>query len=129
MSYRKLASGYAVFVGAMMIVWWGVLLSQDQMPELAETPIAAVLHIAAEMSTAVCLMASGAGLWIGRPWADRLLPVGLGMLLYAMIQASGYSAQQGQTPVVVLFVLLTAGALYLLLNRGWQEAAGSGGRA
>lgn len=54
------------------------------------------------------------GLWTGRPWARRPLPVALGLLLYTTINSAGYYAQSGEAPVVAMFAVLTVATVAAL---------------
>ncbi len=121
---EQLAASFAIAVGLSMLSWWLFFLSTNQMPELEITPIAAWLHLAAELTTALVLLASGIGLLTNRWWAGQAVYVSLGMLLYAVIQAAGYFAQLGQTAMVLVFTGLFLLALLLLANRIKLDRAG-----
>lgn len=113
MTLRKLAAGYAILVGFLMITMWTALLLGGQVPELQTEPWSIALHLVAEFATALALITSGYGLLRARAWAQRSILLALGMLLYTLIQSPGYYAQLGQFSFVAMFVILALPALYL----------------
>jgi hypothetical protein len=114
MKLRKTAAIYSILVGLAMIATWIVLLNTDQVPELRTEPLTITLHIVAELITAAILLAGGIGLILKLTWAFNVFLLSMGMLIYAVINASGAYAQQGNmamiavfTVVIVLSVILT----------------------
>jgi hypothetical protein len=118
---NRAAGIYAIVVGISMIAWWGFLLTTGQMPEMENTPVAAWLHVAAEITTGLGLLTSGAALLRYRPWARSAFLVSTGMLLYAVIQASGYFAQAGQTAMTLMFALCLLLSLLFLFQSSRLE--------
>ena len=131
MNHERVRAGYAVAVGAAMVGLWAVLFATGGVPELATAPAEVAFHLAAELLTALALLASGVGLLRGREWARRLHPVALGMLLYAAISAAGYYAGLGDDAAVgafgVLIVATVAAVLDAVGRRERPAAAGQGG--
>ena len=113
---RSAVGVYCVIVGAFMVVWWiidirrGALMRPDRSrPEI-------MLHLAAELVTAALLVAGGALLSPGGNTGVAL--VGLGALLYTVINSPGYFlARRERAPVIMFAVLfaLTATAIGGLL--------------
>lgn len=101
----------SVIVGLGMIGFWTTAIFAGRIPELAVEPIDVYLHLTAEFSTALCLLAGGFGLLTRRSWAKPVHLFSLGMVLYAVIQASGYYAQRSQWAFVVMFGLIALFAL------------------
>ena len=101
--FDKTLGVFSILMGLTMIGWWSMLLATDQMPELTTAPLTAALHLAAEFLTALSLLTGGIGTLRGTWWAQSVSTLSLGMLLYAVVQASGYSADHGQTGLVVVF--------------------------
>jgi peptidoglycan/LPS O-acetylase OafA/YrhL len=108
MTIRRIAAVYAMLVGAAVIGLWTALLLAGDVPELETSPLEIRYHLAAELLTGVTLVASGAGLWRGRRWAERTFTIALGMLLYTVINSAGYYADLGEATLVGLFTALTA---------------------
>jgi hypothetical protein len=109
------ASIFAILVGLAMIAQWTMSYLTRQIPELATEPIRIGFHIAAELVTALVLIASGVGLLANGPWGRILFPVAIGMLLYTSIVSPGYFAQKGQRAWLVVFGLLIALAIISLI--------------
>jgi hypothetical protein len=107
---RRYSIGFALGVGASILVWWAVSLATGQVPESAAEPVRLAFHVAAEVLTALTLLAAGAGLLMRRRWARTVYLVGLGMLLYTAVGSPGYFAQMGQWPLVGMFAAVLAGA-------------------
>lgn len=114
MNVKSLLSTYVVLVGTAMIAMWGGILMIGDVPELQTAPLELAFHLAAELLTALALIAAGIGLVIGHRWAGRLLPVALGMLLYTVINSAGYYAGLGEWAMVAFFGVLTATTLIAL---------------
>lgn len=101
---------FAIVVGVGMIVQWVASYLTKQIPELKTEPIRIWFHIAAEMTTALCLIAGGIGLLTAQTWSIPLYLVGSGMLFYTAIVSPGYFAQKGQWGWLVMFgVILILG--------------------
>jgi peptidoglycan/LPS O-acetylase OafA/YrhL len=119
----KALAVYTIFMGILMITWWSLLLATNQMPELQTAPIQAKLHLTAEFLTALTLLMSGVGLLRNSWWAKSASYVSLGMLLYAVVQASGHSAQTGQPALVAMFAVSTMIILVFLTARARFDKA------
>jgi len=65
------------------------------------------LRLAAELTTAGLLIASGSAWLAIGPAAAALAGVGLGMLLYTVIASPGYFLARRELPAAALFALLT----------------------
>lgn len=103
---RKIASIYAIFIGIAIIGLWVILLFSGQVPELFNEPISISFHIAAEMVMAVLLIISGIGISSRKKWSVKLFTLSAGLVLYSVINSSGYYAQNGNILMVVLFMVL-----------------------
>ncbi|HEX6206723.1 MAG TPA: hypothetical protein VF058_00015 [Actinomycetota bacterium] len=106
---------YAVAVGALMAVWWAVAWRGAWERE-DRTRGELRLHLAAELLTAVALVASGIAVLAGG--ARAFLAAPLGMLLYTTVASPGYFLGRGELPVVAMFAVLaalTASGLVVLL--------------
>jgi hypothetical protein len=100
------AAVFAIIVGIGMIGQWTLSLVTRKVPEIKDEPIRIAFHIAAEMTTAVCLIVAGIGLLAASRWGVLVFLVAVGMLLYTAIVSPGYFAQQGQWLWLGLFLLL-----------------------
>lgn len=95
---------YCVAVAAFMALWWGVEIRKGALdrPDRSRAEIA--LHLAAELVTAL-LLAVG-GIVLVRAGTPSLALVGLGMLLYTVVQSPGYFAARREVAPVVMFAVL-----------------------
>jgi hypothetical protein len=110
---------FAILVGIAMVAQWAMFLLSGSVPELKTEPVRIAFHLAAEFLTAVVLIVSGAGVLAAKPWAQTLLLVGLGMLVYTSIVSPGYFAQRGQMGLVGMFaaiLVLTCAAIVSVLR-------------
>jgi len=97
---------FAILVGVGMIGQWTASFISKQIPELKTEPIRIGFHLAAELTTALCLIISGIGLLISKIWSIPLFLVASGMLFYTAIVSPGYFAQKGQWGWLVMFGIL-----------------------
>lgn len=113
---ERLGAAYAATVGTFMLGFWAVLYVTGEIPELSTAPYEIGYHLAAELLTALALLAAGAGVLAGRALPARLYPVALGMLLYTVINSAGYYAQLGELPMVGMFTALTVATVLALAD-------------
>ncbi|MFQ6061027.1 MAG: hypothetical protein ACE5KV_07030, partial [Thermoplasmata archaeon] len=72
MKTRSLAAVYSIFVGLAMIGMWMVLYATGQIPELEMEPFGIHMHIAAEITCAILLIAGACGLLKNRNWGVKV---------------------------------------------------------
>lgn len=106
MNRERLVAIYGILVGLLMTGLWVMLISTGQVPYLDTPQVEIKLHILTELLTAWSLILGGVS--ILRDWKiKRVLPyVSHGMLLYAIINSSGYYLDLGQMEMVVMFSVL-----------------------
>jgi hypothetical protein len=107
---------YCVAVGASMAVWWAVELRNGVLHRNDRSRPEITLHVVAEVVTAVVLVAGG--VVILTSGASSLAFVGLGLLLYAVVQSPGYFLERGERTMVWMFavlVIVTSSAIVALL--------------
>jgi hypothetical protein len=102
---------FAILVSLGMIGQWSFSFFSRQIPELETERIRIVFHLAAEMTTAVALIAGGIGLLVNAGWGIPLYLLATGMLLYTAIVSPGYFAQKGQWVWLGIFGVLIVLAL------------------
>ena len=110
----KYPSWYAIFVGSLVILFWGGLILSGNVPEFESEPLAIALHIMAEVGMATTLLAGGWGVLKARGWGRPGLLVGLGMLIYSAVSSAGYYAQAGNWSIVLLFAAILASAVLVV---------------
>jgi hypothetical protein len=114
----RAAAIFAILVGAAMVVLWAALLLTGNVPELTQTPLTITMHIAAESLTGVALIVGGVGLLMGRSWARPVHLSSLGMLVYAVVQATGYYAERHATAAAMGFVAVGVLAILFATRAG-----------
>jgi hypothetical protein len=102
---------FSILVGVGMIGQWTLAYVKQQIPELETERIRILFHIAAELITALVLIAGGIGLLCCVEWGVPLYLIAIGMLCYTAIVSPGYFAQQGQWGWLGLFSVLLILAL------------------
>ena len=116
MDWQKVVAVYALVVGAAILGLWTMLVMTEQVTELRTEPFSMFTHLVAEGLTAVALVGAGVGLLRRTEWAQPLCLVAFGMLLYTVINSTGYYAQLGEVGVMLVF---SAMALTTVAALGW----------
>lgn len=98
-------ASYCIAVAALMALWWGMEIRNGALnrPDRSRGEIA--LHLTAEFMTALILAIGG--IVLAQGGSRSLALVGLGMLLYTVIQSPGYFLERREMPPVVMFAVLT----------------------
>ncbi len=110
---------YALVVGLGVLGLWTMLLLGGQVPELETEPASIATHMTAEGLMAVLLIASATGLFLKRRFAPHLMLLSSGMVIYSVINSSGYYLEQNNIGMVGMFAVLavlTVIAVALLLR-------------
>ncbi|MFZ5826738.1 MAG: hypothetical protein ACOY94_20810 [Bacillota bacterium] len=107
MSARRLAGGYGIFVGLMMLALWTMLLSTGQVPELETEPVNTTFHLVNEGTTALLLIMAGVGLLRDRSWGQPLFLFATGMVVYATITAAGYYGEAAKWAMSAMLLIVT----------------------
>ncbi len=116
MTLRRTAGAFLAVLGGLMIVVWGGLFASGQVPEVHTAPVSLAFLLAAEMTTAVLAVVSGAALVVWRPWAYPVYLLASGMMLYSITNYLGVLAEDGQIPLVTLFAGFLAGTVVFPLG-------------
>lgn len=102
----RFAGIYGITVGILILVQWVYFLLTAHVPELGTAPFGIVFHLAAEFMTSIVMIAGGISVLRRKPWATRLYYLGSGMLIYAVVNSTGYFVQLGQWAFVIMFAVL-----------------------
>ncbi len=103
---RKIYASFAFLVGISMIGLWTMLLITNQVPELVTDPFSIAFHLIAEFIAALFLIIGGILLYRKHLLGEKIYLVSVGMLLYTVINSSGYYAQNGEWSFVAMFAIL-----------------------
>lgn len=128
----RFSAWYGVVVGVLVPAQWAVFLATGNVPQLEEAPWEIWFHMVAEFLLAVVILVGGIGMLAGRGWARTVYLVGLGMVVYSVVNSPGYFAQRGEWPLVAMFMVLlvlSVVAAVLLARSGrddGRERMGSG---
>ena len=110
------AAIFAFVVGALILVLWAWLVLTGGVPEYDLHPLAATLHVIAEVLTGIALIVAGYALVSRKSWAHKAYLVAAGMLIYALVQAAGYYAENGPGGLVIVFIALMILAVFFTLR-------------
>lgn len=83
-----------------------MLLITNQVPELVTDPFSIAFHLIAEFIAALFLIIGGILLYRKHLLGEKIYLVSVGMLLYTVINSSGYYAQNGEWSFVAMFAIL-----------------------
>jgi hypothetical protein len=106
------AAIFAIFVGIAMVGQWMITMLKKEIPGkeagtiVGRGPIEMRFHWVAEFLTATALITSGVGLILDWSFAHKLYLLSTGMLIYTVINSSGYFAQKREWPMIGIFTLL-----------------------
>ncbi|KXA95402.1 hypothetical protein AKJ40_00985 [candidate division MSBL1 archaeon SCGC-AAA259M10] len=120
MEMNKKIAIYPIIIGLLMIGMWSALLGTGQVSEVGTALLEISYHLVAEFLTAVLLIVGGFGLYGGRRWGFGVFSVSMGLLLYSVINSTGYYAAQGDVAMVGMFTVLTILTALLLIVSLWK---------
>lgn len=95
MTLKKVAAIYSFLTGISMFVVWGIYFAAGKVMGVEPEPLGLSFHIAAELMTGATMIVAGLGLFGGRPWAPGAYFMGLGMMIYAVVNAPGLYIGKG----------------------------------
>lgn len=115
MNKRKASAVFTIIVGLLMIGMWSMLVLTGQVPYLDTPQMEIKLHILTEMLTATLLIIGGVSVLKGWERLTYLQYVSQGMLIYAIINSSGYYIDMGEPAMAVMFGVLLVGSIISLI--------------
>jgi hypothetical protein len=116
---RRISTVYVLCAGVCIPVLWAYLLWSGIFGRLRTEPVFSAAVIGADLLAAILALSAGIGTLAGREWAERLRPVAVGMVAYAVMLASGEFLQVGHVCFSVVFLVLTVlSAAVVALNVG-----------
>jgi len=117
MEMKKKIAVYPIIIGLLMVGMWTVLLSTGEVLETETDRIEISYHLVSEFMTAVLLIIGGYGFYNERRWGFGVFLVSMGMLLYSVLNATGYYAGQSEIAMVGMFTVLTGlTVLFLIIS-------------
>ena len=100
---RLIAGIYSIVVGISMFAVWGLYFANGTVFGVKPVGSGLGFHIAAELATAVAMLIGGMGLLARKSWGLKIYFLGLGMLIYALVNSPGYYLPQGGKIVIAVF--------------------------
>ena len=108
---NKIIGVYSLAIGVAVIALWLIILSGSSM---AEGKLEQSFHLASEFLMATFLIVSGI-LVLSRKHPGRLFNMAaLGMLIYSVLNAAGYYGERGDTPMLILFILIAVISIVIM---------------
>jgi len=115
MDKNRVSGFFTIIVGVLIMGMWTMLVFTGQVPYLDTPQVEIKLHIFTELLTAGALILGGLSVLRGWKPLNRLHYVSQGMLIYAIINSSGYYIDLGETAMAAMFGVLLIGAIASLL--------------
>ena len=99
----KIIGCYSIFLGISVIAMWTMILLTATPPE-GKTELS--FHLFSEFLMAILCLFSGI-LLLRKKSISRLLNIlGLGMVIYSVLNAAGYYGEKNEIPMMILFIVL-----------------------
>ena len=99
----KILALYSIFIGIAVMVMWVLILYKNDLPE---GKLELSFHLFSEFLMAAFCLLSGIGLLKRIKNSKVFNAMGLGMLLYSVLNAAGYYGQREENPMLVMFIVL-----------------------
>jgi len=115
MNKRRASAIFTILVGILMMGMWSTLILTNQVPYLDTPQMEIKLHILTEMLTAVILIIGGVSVLRNYEKLTNLHYVSQGMLIYSIINSSGYYIDLGELMMAVMFGVLLIGTVISLM--------------
>ena len=115
MDKNRVSAYFTILVGVLMMGMWTMLVFTGQVPYLDTPQLEIKLHIFTELLTSGALILGGLSVLRGWTRLNRLHHVSQGMLIYAIINSSGYYIDLGETAMAAMFGVLLMGTIASLL--------------
>lgn len=122
----RIVAYYSIFIGISVIAMWIMILLTETPPE-GKTELS--FHIFSEFLMALLCLVSGILLLRNKPISRLLNILGLGMVIYSVINAAGYYGEKSETPMMIMFIvllILTIIAILLSLDSKFQGRTNTG---
>lgn len=99
----KIFGYYSIFIGIAVIVMWTMILLIQTPPE-GTTELA--FHLLSEFLMALLCLFSGILILKNKPIGKFLNVLGLGMVIYSVLNAAGYYGESNELQILLLFIVL-----------------------
>lgn len=110
---KKIAAFYSVFIGISVLGMWFMILLNNG---ISEGPIEISFHILSEFLMAILLFLGGIGLLKEKIYGKLVFLISHGMLLYSVLNATGYYGQRSDFMMMGIFIILfTISSTFVIL--------------
>ncbi len=119
---KKKILGYIyIVIGVGIIGLWIMLLATDQVPEIETALAEIIMHIIIEATMGIMAIISGFFLLKGFKHYKEICFLTNGLLIYSVVNSSGYYIQSSNFAMVIMFGIIFAFTMYstimLLTNK------------
>lgn len=112
---------YSVFIGISVIAMWIMILITETPPE-GKTELS--FHLVSEFLMAFICLVSGILMLRKTSYAVLLNIMGLGMVIYSVINAAGYYGERNDTKMTIMLLLILVFTLAVtMLHFEWKNTA------
>lgn len=127
MTLEKIAGLYSLLAGGAMVPVWITYFVTGAVMGASPAETGLSFHIAAEFATAAVMVAGGIGLLTQKPWAVNVYMLGMGMMIYALVNSPGLYSGSGAGLLHAVFAgsfLATVVFTVIGLKLGSEEITG-----
>lgn len=103
---KKFTGIYAIVLGVGIIGLWTMLIITGNVPEFKTEPVAIAFHLTAEFSMGILSLISGIMMLARRKKSGALYLVSSGLVIYAVVNSSGYYGNLAQWGMVAMFMVV-----------------------
>lgn len=114
---KKLIAIYSIILGCSVLILWMTILLIEGMPEGKWQQ---VFHLTSEGIMALACLFSGFSSLRGSPLSDPCLIGSHAMVIYSVLNAAGYYAQNADPAMALLFVVLCFLSVLIIVFIFWQ---------
>ena len=113
--FKKFSGVFAIIAGICIPALWIYILAAGIIPRIHSEPTAVGFLLTSEFVTAILLLTGGIGLLLKQAWSQRVWYLSMGMLLYAVLMATGEFLQMNHPFFGPVFIIITAATACILL--------------
>lgn len=99
----KIVAYYSIFIGISVIAMWTMILLTETPPE-GKTELS--FHLLSEFLMALLCLVSGILLLRKKTLSKLLNILGLGMVIYSVLNAAGYYGEKNEIALMIMFIIL-----------------------
>jgi hypothetical protein len=111
---------YSLIIGVGIIGLWLMLIITKQVPEMKTEPIAIGFHIIVENIMGFLAIVSGIILLLDLIYAPFVFVLSSGLVIYAVINSSGYYGERKQWSFVGMFGAILITSTILVIIQIWS---------